>query len=149
MIRLNRFAPALAAALFCAACAVTPAVAPGPSAPDAIPSTPFDLGGNWQSASVGATLERFRNGVARRYSAGLDLRAVAADLRQNDFNCRNERNAGAEAPTQVCRKTETVSDCTHTWQVHLYDSSGDNVLARARPLYDRRCGGDGLLGGPS
>jgi hypothetical protein len=152
MNRLHRlapkWAPALAAALFCAACAVTPAAPPGASAPAPIPSTPFDLGGNWQSSSVGATLERFRNGVTRRYSAGLAVRDVAADLRDNDFNCRNERGAGAETPTQVCRKTETVSDCTHTWQVHIFDTEGDNVFARARSLYDRRCGGDGLLGGP-
>jgi hypothetical protein len=33
--------------------------------------------------------------------------------------------------------------------VHLFDTHGDARIARARALYDRRCGREGLLGGPS
>ena len=91
----------------------------------------------------------FQRTINQRYGAGLQISAVAADLRRNDFTCSAaSRGERGDPPAQVCRKTETVSGCTHTWQAHLFDSGNDNRLARTRGLYDRRCGGDGLLGGP-
>ncbi|HRO02116.1 MAG TPA: hypothetical protein PLS69_00720 [Terricaulis sp.] len=147
MKRLHVVAAALMLGI--AACASTPGGGVStPSGPAAIPSSPLDLG-DWRRASAEATLQGFQRTINQRYGAGLEISAVAADLRRNDFSC-SAPGAGqrGDPPSQVCRKTETVNGCTHTWQAHLYDSGGDNRLARSRGLYDRRCGGDGLLGGP-
>jgi hypothetical protein len=120
-----------------------------PSGPSVIPSTPISLG-DWRNANEATTLEAFQQGIASRYGAGLEVANVSADLRRNDFNCgaappRAEGNRG-DPPAQVCRKTTSANGCTHTWQVHLF---GDGAaLSRTRGLYDRRCGSDGLLGGP-
>lgn len=138
----------LAVALFAAACGTVQTTTPSRNAPPGIPSSPLELG-NWQNASVGATLTQFSQNVARRYQPGLPLSAVSADLRGQDFNCANNTdNVRGDPPDAICRKTETVSGCTHTWQVHLFDESDNQILLRTRGLYDRRCGNDGLLGGP-
>jgi hypothetical protein len=140
----------LLAALALTACATMPVGGVStPSGPATIPSGPLDLG-DWRSASASATLQQFQNNVASRYGAGLALTTVAGDLRRNDFSCTaNPQGAGpGDPPDQICRRTTTASGCTHTWQVHLFDANGDGRLARTRGLYDRRCGGDGLLGGP-
>lgn len=148
---MTRFFFAAGLALALGACATLPTSAPsGPSGPAPIPSTPIVLG-DWRNATEAATLEAFQGGVAERYGAGLALSTVSADLRRNDFNCadappRAEGGRG-NPPTEVCRRTVTTGGCTHTWQVHLFDEGGAR-LARTRALYDRRCGGDGLLGGP-
>src|SRR5688572_14978936 len=121
-----------------------------PAGSTTIPSTPVDLG-DWRNASESATLGAFQQGVTRRYGAGLAISAATADLRRNGFNCgaAPPPDAGrGDPPAQVCRRTLTNSGCTHTWQVHLFDEGGSGQLARTRGLYDRRCGGDGLLGGP-
>lgn len=120
-----------------------------PSGPSAIPATAISLG-DWRNANEATTLEVFQQGIASRYGAGLELANVSADLRRNDFNCgaappRLADNRG-NPPEQVCRKTTTANGCTHTWQVHLFGNDG--ALAQTRGLYDRRCGSDGLLGGP-
>jgi hypothetical protein len=120
-----------------------------PSGPSAIPATAISLG-DWRNANEATTLEVFQQGIASRYGAGLELANVSADLRRNDFNCgaappRLADNRG-NPPEQVCRKTTTANGCTHTWQVHLFGNEG--ALAQTRGLYDRRCGSDGLLGGP-
>ena len=139
---------AFVAALLAAACA-TPSGGPAaPSATSTLPSTPLDLG-EWRSAQPAAVLAHFESAVASRYGVGLALNAAAADLRTAEFNCapmrsRDEREG--DPPTQVCRRTVTANNCTHTWQVHLFDDHGQ--LARSRGLYDRRCGNDSLLGGP-
>ena len=122
-----------------------------PSGPATIPSAPINLG-DWRNAPESATLEAFQQDITNRYGAGLQIAAVSSDLRRNEFNCsaappRAEGNRG-DPPVQVCRKTTTANGCTHTWQVHLFDGGGDARLQRTRGLYDRRCGGDGLLGGP-
>jgi len=141
---------AIAAAFVLSACETLPTGAPDASSgPATIPATPLSLG-DWRSASEAATLEAFQETVAGRYGAGLQLAAVSSDLRRNEFNCgaappRAEGNRG-DPPAQVCRRTTTANSCTHTWQVHLFEADG--ALARTRGLYDRRCGGDGLLGGP-
>jgi hypothetical protein len=141
---------ALAVAL--AACETIPTSSVAtPSGPAAIPSTPLDLG-DWRRATAEATLAQFQQTVSSRYGAGLPISAVTADLRGNDFNCaapRASTDGRGDPPAQVCRKTVSISGCTHTWQAHLFDANNDARLARARALYDRRCGGDGLLGGPS
>jgi hypothetical protein len=141
---------AAALALGLSACASTPLGGAGePSGPASIPSSPLDLG-NWRNASANATLEDFQRTINTRYGAGLAISAVSADLRRNEFNCAaaNRGDGRGDPPAQVCRKTVTVSGCTHTWQAHLFDANNDGRLARSRGLYDRRCGGDGLLGGP-
>ncbi len=120
-----------------------------PTGPSTIPSTPINLG-DWRDASEAATLQSFQQGVTSRYGAGMQIASVSADLRRNEFNCgaapaRAEGNRG-DPPAQVCRKTTAANGCTHTWQVHLFGDDG--ALARTRGLYDRRCGSDGLLGGP-
>jgi len=106
--------------------------------------------GDYLNASEDATLSAFRRGVTGRYTAGMSLDAVADDLGRNDFNCGPPppalEQARAEPPARVCRRTVTEAGCTHTWQVHLY--ARVEVLERTRGLYDRRCGNEGLLGGP-
>jgi len=141
---------AIAALALLAACA-TGAIsdtAPPPPGSTTIPPTPLELG-DWRNATAPATLAVFEANVARRYGAGLPLSDAIADLRRQEFTCtvptRAEDGRGAP-PAQACRRTMTASGCTHTWQVHLFANGG--VLARSRGLYDRRCGNDGLLGGP-
>ncbi|MEJ0060748.1 MAG: hypothetical protein WDM79_14740 [Terricaulis sp.] len=142
---------ASAFALMLSACA-TPTSPSGPAAPSGPPSIPtsaIDLG-NWRGGSEAAVLGEFQQSIARRYGEGLQLSAVAADLRRNQFSCAaTTGQTRGDPPAQICRKTSTEAGCTHTWQVHLYDQAGNAALARTRGLYDRRCGGDGLLGGPS
>ncbi len=93
-------------------------------------------------------MQSFERTISSRYGAGLQLSAVTADLRRNDFTCSAPGAGRGDPPAQVCRRTVTAEGCTHTWQAHLFDAGGDGQLARTRGLYDRRCGGDGLLGGP-
>lgn len=139
------------AALALAACATPVGGVSTPTGSSTIPSSSINLG-DWRNASESATLSAFERGVTSRYGAGTGLGAVAADLRRNQFNCGAapplDEGRGAP-PAQVCRRTVTQAGCTHTWQVHLFDAGGDALLARTRALYDRRCGGDGLLGGAS
>lgn len=130
------------------ACTTLPTGSPPRTAPPGLPSAPLELG-DWRRASPGATLGQFEQIVARRYLPGLALSTVSSDLRRNEFNCIDNRdNTRGEPPDQICRKTVTVDGCTHTWQVHLFDENNNAILMRTRGLYDRRCGGDGLLGGP-
>lgn len=140
--------PAIGLALALAACA-TPAGVTGAPSVGGIPNTPLNLG-DWRRATASATSEAFSREVAARYRAGLTLAAVSGDLRRNDFTCANNRDTGGrgDPPDQICRKTVSIESCTHTWQVHLFAVDGGAELARTRALYDRRCGGDGLLGGP-
>lgn len=139
----------LVAALALASCATAPVGGVStPTGPSTIPSTPLDLG-DWRRASPQATLSAFQQNVASRYAAGAALTAVAADLRRNQFICSaGASDSRGDPASQICRRTVTANGCTHTWQVHLFDANGDGRLARTRGLYDRRCGGDGLLGGP-
>lgn len=148
MKRLHWIAAAFALAL--SACATAPVGGVStPSGPASIPSTPLDLG-DWRRASAASTLESFQRTINSRYGAGLQISAVAADMRRNEFNCAapGRGDGRGDPPAQVCRKTVSVNGCTHTWQAHLFDANNDARLARTRGLYDRRCGGDGLLGGP-
>lgn len=137
-------------ALLLGACETLPTGGPTtPSGPATIPSAPLSLG-DWRGGSEAATLQAFEQTVASRYGAGLQIAAVSNDLRRNEFTCgaappRASGNRGTP-PEQVCRRTTTANGCTHTWQVHLFGADG--ALAQTRGLYDRRCGGDGLLGGP-
>jgi hypothetical protein len=110
----------------------------------------LDLG-DWRHATAEATLSQFQTAIAARYGVGSPLSAATADLRRNDFNCaqNNDSSHRGTPPAQICRKTVTAENCTGTWQVHLFDTNGDGRIARARALYDRRCGAEGLLGGPS
>lgn len=147
---MKRIAVAAALVWALSACA-TPVSGPTtPGGSDVIPATPLDLG-NWRSASETATLSAFQQQVTSRYGAGLALTAVTTDLRRNQFSCAPAPRAPdgrGDPPAQICRHTATSDGCAHTWQVHLFDGSGDQRLARTRGLYDRSCSGDGLLGGP-
>lgn len=139
-----------ACALVLAACA-TPAGPATPGGGSRIPEAPIDLG-DWRNASEAATFSAFQQQVTARYGEGVQLAAVSGDLRRAEFNCAAgpaRADGRGDPPAQVCRRTITAGGCTHTWQVHLFDTSGNARLARTRGLYDRRCGGDGLLGGPS
>jgi len=143
--------PFLAAALALSACETLPTGAAAPAVSGAALEGSLDLG-DWRNANQAATLTSFEQNVASRYAVGLSLSDAAADLRRNEFNCGaapslDEQGRG-DPPAQVCRRTITVNACTHTWQVHLFDQASDGRLARTRGLYDRRCGNEGLLGGP-
>jgi hypothetical protein len=146
---MRRIAIALGLAAALAACATPIGGVSTPSGPAIIPSGPIDLG-DWRSANESTVLAAFQQGVAGRSGAGLAITAGAADLRRNEFNGGPPpRGDGrGDPPVQVCRRTQTNSGCTHTWQVHLFDENNSGHLAHTRGLYDRRCGGDGLLGGP-
>jgi hypothetical protein len=131
-----------------AACATMPVGgASAPAGSHSLPSTPIELG-DWRHASAAATLSQFESAVEARYGQGIAISAAVADLRRNSFNCsvNNDPNSRGDPPAQICRKTVTADACTSTWQVHLFGAAGQ--LDHARALYDRRCGGDGLLGGP-
>lgn len=140
----------LAACALASACATTPtagSVASG--AASNISASPIDFG-DWRRASATAVTQHFEREIAARYTNGIALSAVAADLRRNDFACAENRDSAGRGnpPAQICRKAASAENCTHTWQVHLFNTNGANELVRTRALYDRRCGGDGLLGGP-
>ena len=140
-----KYAPIIAAALLLGACETIPAAAPPPPAGASFEGE-LDLG-EWRTSSEAATLAAFQQNVSARYGAGLALTDALADLRRSSFNCGPAPSPDlGDPPAQVCRRTTTANSCTHTWQVHLFDADGS--LARTRGLYDRRCGGDGLLGGP-
>ncbi|MES1157393.1 MAG: hypothetical protein ABUL73_06390 [Alphaproteobacteria bacterium] len=140
---------ALAACLALTACETASVGPSAPAGPPTIPDAALDLG-DWRHASAEAEFNAFQQTIAHRYGVGLQVSAVAADLRRAQFVCAANRDTQrGDPPAQICRKTVTENGCTHTWQVHLFDTAGNALLARTRGLYDRRCGGDGLLGGPS
>lgn len=145
---MSRLLPALGLSLALAAC-VTPVGAPSAPTGSGIPSSPISYG-DWRRASAPATSEFFEHEIASRYRTGLALTVVNTDLRRNEFSCNANRDTGGrgDPPDLICRKTVAIEGCTHTWQVHIFDLDGNGELARTRALYDRRCGGDGLLGGP-
>ncbi|MBS0386327.1 MAG: hypothetical protein JSS00_13380 [Proteobacteria bacterium] len=139
-------AVALGLALFTAGCETMSDVVSSAGAPAA----PMALG-DWTHAAPAATLAQFEGVVATRYTVGSSLSDAAADLRRSDFSCAaNVDTTGrGDPPAQICRRTVTAANCTGTWQVHLFDAHGAGRIARARALFDRRCGREGLLGGPS
>jgi len=145
---MKRAALALAA-LALAACATPVGGVSAPGGSSTIPLSSISLG-DWRRASEGETLRAFQQGVNGRYGAGVPISTVARDLQRNQFVCGAapplDQGRGAP-PAQVCRRTITQAGCTHTWQVHVFDTVGNGMLTHTRALYDRRCGGDGLLGG--
>lgn len=144
-----KYAPILAAAVLLAACETIPAAAPPPEAGARFEGD-LDLGG-WRTANEAATLSAFQRNVTNRYNAGISISDATADLRRTEFNCGDappQDQGRGDPPAQVCRRTVTLNSCTHTWQVHLFEQNGDGRIARTRGLYDRRCGNEGLLGGP-
>lgn len=146
---MKRLALVLVLALSaCETVATSGSVTPGGTG--GISSTPLSLG-DYRAMSEAATLQAFQNVVTSRYAPGAALDVAEGDLRRNEFNCGAAPGTDAgrgDPPAEVCRRTITASGCTHTWQVHLFDGHGDGRLARTRGLYDRRCGNEGLLGGP-
>ena len=144
-----RYAPLIAVAALMAACTTVPTGVTTPAGPGEVPTGALELG-DWRSASEASTLTAFPQSVNSRYGQGLAISSASADLRRADFSCGAApplSEGRGDPPAQVCRHTETASGCTHTWQVHLFDEGGGR-LGRTRGLYDRRCGGEGLLGGP-
>src|SRR5262245_40192534 len=119
-----RFFVPLVATLLISACATTPVSAPvGPSGSTTIPAGAIDFG-DWRHSDANAVMTQFGEAVSNRYSLGMQIAAVAADLRRNQFNCAanvDTTNRG-NPPAHVCRKTVVDSGCTHTWQVHLFDA---------------------------
>jgi hypothetical protein len=116
---------------------------------EAAPTAQLALG-DWTHAPAATTLAQFQSQVAARYAAGSPISAATADLQSNAFTCAadNDTTGRGAPPAQICRKTVTGDNCTGTWQVHLFDNSGNGQLAHARALFDKRCGREGLLGGP-
>lgn len=145
-----KYAPVLVAALLLAACETLPAAMP--AAPEAGARFEGDLSlGEWRTSNEAATLAAFQQNVSDRFAAGIAVSDAAADLRRSEFNCGDappQDQGRGDPPAQVCRRTVTLNGCTHTWQVHLFDENNDERLVRTRGLYDRRCGNEGLLGGP-
>ena len=144
-----KYAPILVAALLLAACETLPTAASSTTETGARLEGDLDLGA-WRTANEASTLTAFQQNVTNRYRVGLALSDATADLRRAEFICgdappRDEEGRGTP-PAQVCRRTVTVQGCTHTWQVHLFDENAS--LSHTRGLYDRRCGNEGLLGGP-
>jgi hypothetical protein len=121
--------------------AVAPGVAAGLTGP-------LDLG-DWRSSSEAAVLQRFSAHVLRRWPTGTALAAAAGDLTGQGFACAPPRTAaGGDPPDRACKREAVAAGCTHVWQVYLYDDAGAVRLSRVRALYDKRCGRDGLAGGP-
>lgn len=152
---IRRLVP-LAALVALTACATTPlsTSAPGkpplasaPTRATAMPTTPIDLGDPGK-ASPDAAAARFSGQILRRYPDKAPLTAVEADLRRNAFACGPSKAKRGDPPDRICRRTLKASGCTHTFQVHLFVDGKAAALDRVRALYDRQCGGDGLLGGP-
>ncbi len=144
-----KYAPILVAALLLAACETLPTASP-PPVQGAHFEGDLDLG-DWRTANEAATLSAFQQNVTNRYAAGIAISDATADLRRTEFNCGDappQDQGRGDPPAQVCRRTVTLNGCTHTWQVHLFDQNNDERLVRTRGLYDRRCGNEGLLGGP-
>lgn len=138
----------LLVAILASACAATPAAVRGPNAaaPPTIPPGSLDLG-DWRNSGRATAASQFESAVGQRYAAGLPLNAVSADLRDADFRCADPPEGALEPPAAVCRRSAEVDGCNHVWQVMLYATG--QTFERARPAYDRACGSDGLLGGPS
>jgi hypothetical protein len=139
---------ALSLALLAAACETTSGGGESSGTAQS-PGGSLDLG-DWRHATAAATLSQFQSMVGGRYGVGSPVSAAVADLRRNDFTCAENADTTGRGtpPTEICRKTVTAENCTGTWQVHFFDAHGDAHIARARALFDRRCGNEGLLGGP-
>lgn len=145
-----RFLFPLALVFFAAACATEMPAGSKPETSASAISGPLELG-DWQHATAAAELASFQQTVAGRYASGLSISVATTDLTRNEFTCaaNHDTSHQGDPPAQICRKTVTQAGCTHTWQVHFFDNHGDAHIARTRGLYDRRCGGEGLLGGRS
>lgn len=143
-----------AVAFLLAACATAgpstqtsaPAAATAPRAATGL-TGPVDLG-DWRRGDANAILQRFSGHVLRRWPAGQPISTAVADLRSQGFSCAAPRGQGGDPPDQSCRLTRTEAGCTYIWTVSLYDDAGATRLSRVRPLFDKRCGRDGLAGGP-
>jgi hypothetical protein len=145
-----KYAPIVVAALLLAACETIPTASPPPETGTTRFEGDLDLGA-WRTANEAATLSAFQQNVSDRYRAGIAISDAAADLRRAEFTCGDappQDQGRGDPPAQVCRRTITLNSCTHTWQVHLFEQNGDGHIERTRGLYDRRCGNEGLLGGP-
>ncbi|MET0183611.1 MAG: hypothetical protein ABW199_12075 [Caulobacterales bacterium] len=111
------------------------------------PGRPIDLA-PYQRGSAERAESSFSNMIASRYGAGTPLNRATSDMAANRFSCATPPRGGrGEPPDRLCRRVVQEAGCTHTWQVMLYDTSGQ--ISRARGGYDRVCsaGDDGLLGG--
>ena len=108
---------AAALVLLCASCATAPV------GPMNIPPGSLDMGGEWRTAPIASVLRQFQNAAQSRYRPGLALNAASGDLAREGFRCSANADRRGDPPDQICRKTVTFQNCTHTWQVHLYDAT--------------------------
>jgi hypothetical protein len=152
---MKRIAPLLIAATCLAACE-TLAPAPASHAPPPRAVEPLGGGGltgaidlgDWRRLPEAAVAQRFSAHINRRWAMGAALASVGADLAGQGFACDRLRLRRAEGPAQSCTLRRAEAGCTHIWTVALYDEPAGPRLQRVRSLYDRRCGRDGLAGGP-
>jgi hypothetical protein len=110
-------------------------------------SGPIDLG-DWRRLAERPVAERFSDHINRRWEPGAPLSTVGADLTRQGFACDRLRLRRTDGPAQSCTLQRVDAGCTHIWIVSLYDEPGAARLERLRSIYDRRCGRDGLAGGP-
>jgi len=126
---------AIAGALLLAACASTPPAATTNSA-----YSPRIALGDYKRAPEAKVLAAFTETLTRRL-AGLGRDQAVDSLEVAGFQC-----AYTDGALTLCRLERRAKGCLHTWQAHLTAGPAGPVQA-VRPLYDRLCPAEGLLGG--
>lgn len=104
--------------------------------------------GDFRRGPDPSVLQRFSAHVARRWAPGSPIATAVADMRGQGFVCAPGSGRGNDPPDQACRRTVAEGECTYIWQVFVFDDAGAVRVSRVRALYNRRCGRDGLAGGP-
>lgn len=145
----------LAATLALSACAATTGLSTGPSGgSDASASTPATSGGppsspkvlitrgDWRAVGREAAARDFTTSLQRAVPTGQPLATARATIEASGFSCVKPASGFALS----CRLLAQETKCAHVWRV-LINAERDQVT-RARGLYERTCGEDGLLGGP-
>lgn len=126
---------AIAGALLLAACASTQ-----PAATTAGAYSPQFALGDYKRAPEAKVRADFAKTLTRRL-AGLERDQAVDSLEVAGFTCLY-----TEGALTLCRLERRAKGCLHTWQAHLTAGPVGPVQA-VRPLYDRLCPAESLLGG--